>query len=151
MCAVASDCVKVLPHCLLSLCTHSFPWASVFSSQLGSSLTTCPRPLCAKEKKNKKKPRKASRPHITASKSCNCVCTLATVKCATEERRSALLLCACALFFLFFFLFFSTFYSPARSACAHLRAGPFGQVCREACAFFLLTLCARGPEARCDQ
>lgn len=148
MCAVASDSVKVLPHCLLSLCTHSFPWAPVFSSQLGSFLTTCPRPLCAKREKKRKK-KKALRPLMTASKSCNCVCTLATVKCAMEEGRSALLICAGAFFQNVFF--FPSFIPLCALHGSRLRVGPFAQVCREACAFFLLTLCTRGPQARCDQ
>lgn len=52
---VCGDCVKVLPHCLLSLSVSS-PWASVFSSQLCSSLTTCLQPSA-----------KAPRPWITTA------------------------------------------------------------------------------------
>lgn len=104
---VCGDCVKVLPHCLLSLSVSS-PWASVFSSQLCSSLTTCLQPSA-----------EASRPWITTA----VVIVFARgVWLRRDGVYSWFLVCVWFCLFLCFFFFF---FSPFCSACAHLRAGLF--------------------------
>lgn len=105
---VCGDCVKVLPHCLLSLSVSS-PWASVFSSQLCSSLTTCLQPSA-----------KAPRPWITTA--VVIVFARGVVKACGRGGMECTPGFSCVYGFASSCAFFS---SPFCSACAHLRAGLF--------------------------
>ena len=85
MCA-CDDCVKVLPHCLLPV---SFPWASVFSSQLYSASTTCLQPST-----------EASGPWIRTAVVIVFVCDI--VKCVRPQQKRRVLVCVLFVYGIYF-------------------------------------------------
>lgn len=104
---VCGDCVKVLPHCLLSLSVPS-PWASVFSSQLCSSLTTCLQPSA-----------KALRPWITTA------VVIVFARGVVKECGWRGMECTPGFHVCMVLPLFVLFFSPFCSACARLRASLF--------------------------